>query len=347
MDSILDVLPRDGALFTGRTGAVPLPDGNVLLITPTSAQVVPSAAEPPHNAVPAPDEDILIRRPSALAGYALLPSPAAAREVEGEGTWNDAFRRIWPQRDEPDTYVRRDPYTGGAIRAAQALRRAAGTGCEAVALSLQIRAPDASDPEAAYQQVKALEGLADAARMFSLPVVAATLELGPAIKLEVSAYTAIGTRFSSADASAPLALHVGWELAVLGRMSADSYTAEEDFPPPIDLVTEGRVLEIARAIGSAMPLARGGFAVALARCCAAGGLGVRVSLPTAWQGLPRTAVLFGEAQSRMLFCLPSWRLRDLLGHAAQLDVPVERLGTVSGVELIVEEVIELEVRELT
>ncbi|HVA24929.1 MAG TPA: hypothetical protein VMW62_11115, partial [Chloroflexota bacterium] len=118
MGSILDVLPHGGALFAGRTGAISLPDGRFLLVTPGSASIAGMAHEPPDNAIAAPDEHLPVRRPTYMDAYPLLgfPSPAAAGEGKGEGALQAAFNRLWLRRDEPDDYIRQDPYTGGMIR---------------------------------------------------------------------------------------------------------------------------------------------------------------------------------------------------------------------------------------
>ncbi|HEY8692476.1 MAG TPA: AIR synthase-related protein [Chloroflexota bacterium] len=346
MGSILDVLPHEGALFAGRTGALPLPDGRFLLVGAGSATIAEAATEPPNNTVPAPDDALPVRRPTYMDAYPLLgfPSPAAAGEGQGEGTLQAAFHAFWPKRNEPDEYVRQDPYTGGMIRVAQAVRVAPA----AVALSYRLAVGQPSDPEVAYQLRKAVQGMADAATMLELPVLAgelrteATLGLWPS--LEVFAH--------AAEAAAPTPdPHAGDAVALVGRMTNDLggslyLGSSESFPPPIDLVVEGRVLEIVGQLGGATPLGRGGLLLTLARCCARARLGIRVTLPEAWRSLSLAAVLFGEAQSRFLVFLPPNRISELLELAEPLAVPVETLGELSGPDLALDGIINLDVREL-
>ncbi len=340
MGSILDALPHDGALFAGRTGAVPLPDGRCLLVTPESASVVDAAVEPPDNAIPAPDEALPTRRPAYLDAYPLFGGP----DLEG----GCSFADLWPRRDEPDGYVRRDPYTGGAIRVAQAFRAAASMGLAPAALSYQLRFGDPADPQAAYQLKAAIQGMADAAGMLQAPFVAGSLDLDPARgldpDLEVRAW-----------APSPAASGEGWgegtQVLVIGRMTNDLSGSlclgdQPGFPPAIDLVAEGRVLEVVRAIGGGVPLARGGLLLALAQCCGRVQLGVRVSPPAAWQDLSTAAVYFGEAQSRFLVFLPPARVSALRELAGPLGVPVEELGTLGGRQLHIEGLINLKVEEL-
>jgi len=339
LGSVLDVLPRDGALFVGRTGAVPLPDGRVLVVSPTEAHIVLAVEEPPDNAIPAPADGLRVQRPAWMPfGISAAPVPEDAQQ---------AFRRIWARRHEQDAYIGQEPYTGGLIRAAQALRQASARQEQPAALAFRLQTPDPGDPKAAYLLVKALEGLADAARMFRLPLVAGELTTAAVDpELEVAAYTADAQRYSSAAEAEPAMLNKGEDVYLLGRTTADLSGSlyaggQACFPPPIDLVVESRVQEIAAEIGHAMPLGRGGLLITLARCCVRAGTGARLAIPT------EPGWLFGEAQSRMLFFLPRERSDRLLALAAQLDIPIERLGTLGGVELIVEGAINLDVRELT
>ena len=350
MASILDSLPHEGAVFAGRTGAIPLPDGRFLLVEPGSARIVSSVSEPPDNRVPAPDGDLPVRRPSYMA--APFPSPVATEESEGEGSWRKRLDQIWPRRNDPDDYVRQDPYTGALIRVAQALRNAAPK--TPVALSYRLTFGDPNVPEVAYQLKKAIQGIADATQMFQLPVVAGDLttradkDLHP--QVEMSAHTANAATFSSSQAGCQT-LKEGEVIALVGRMTNDLSGSlyagtSATFPPPIDLIAEGRVLEVVQQIGQAAPLGRGGLLVTLARCCACARLGARVTLPATWHSLPPAAILFGEAQSRFLAFLPDDQVPELQQFAEPLQVPVETLGTIGGRELTVEGLITANLEEL-
>ena len=348
MGSILDVLPREGALFAGRTGALPLPDGRVLLVSPGSAHVASAADEPRDNAIPAPDDSAPVRRPAYLDARPLFaPRPEEADPVE-------TFQRLWPRRDESDDYVRQDPYTGGMIRVAQAARAGVAGGEKPVALSFRLAVPlsprwDSLGEGPAYQLRQIVRGMADAATMLGLPVLAGQLHAGR-LDLEAFAHTADAASFSSTAWPAP-APRTGDVAALVGRMADDVsgslyLDAADSFPPAIDLVVEGRVLEIVQALGGGAPLGRGGLLLTLARCCAQARLGARLTLPRAWLSLSRAAVLFGEAQSRFLVFLPPSRIQELLDKAGSLAVPVEPLGELGGADLSLDGIINLDVREL-
>jgi phosphoribosylformylglycinamidine (FGAM) synthase-like enzyme len=340
LGSILDLLPCEGALFTGRAGALPLRSGGVLLVTPGFDRVVTSADEPADNAILAPDESLPVRRPGYLNTSPLVPRSSEWPSA-GEGTIRSTFQALWKKRDKPDVYIRQDPYTGAMIRVAQALRNQLG----AVALSYVIEVGETHDAEVAYQLLKAVQGMADAATMFDVPFLAGDLREDASIGL----WPAL-TVFAHSDKPSNAAPQ-GAVVTLLGRMTDDLsgslfVDGAEGFPPPIDLVIEGRVQEIARAFGGGMPLGRGGLLLTLARCCARAGLGAHLTLPDAWRSLTLPAMLFGEAQSRFLLFLPHDRVTELQAMAELLSIPVAVLGKTGGPTLTLDGIIDLEVREL-
>jgi hypothetical protein len=340
LGSILDLLPREGAVFAGRTGAVPLPGGRFLLVEPGAARIVDAVAEPVDNQVPAPGADLRVRRPGYMSAYADILAPPA---VPKDRSPSAAFKRIWPRRDEPDRYVRNDPYTGGLIRVCQAVRRLVPA--EPLALSCHLQFGDPEDPEVAYQLEKAVQGIADAARMFRLPVVAGELTTGRGVGL----HPCVAVHAHTSEQPAPA--EPGPAIAVVGRMTNDLSGSlllgdVEGFPPPIDLVAESRALEVVRAIGGGLPIERGGLLIALARCCAQAQLGARLTLPPAWRDLSPEVVLFGEAQSRFLVALPEHRMPELRALAEPLNVPVEPIGAFGGAKLTVDGLIELDLADL-
>ncbi|MDE3076177.1 MAG: hypothetical protein KGJ86_12185, partial [Chloroflexota bacterium] len=178
MASILDRLPHTGhgVVFSGRVGAVRLPDGRQLLISAGGTESFGQAAEPVDNWRTGPDERHPARRPSYMHAFPLSYAPSAVRLAKakdpwpwasgpwagGEHDWTSLALLLWRRRDTPDDYVRQDPYTGGAIRVCQALRQTALAGSQAVALSYQLRFGDFDgDSEAMYQLAKTVEGMSD------------------------------------------------------------------------------------------------------------------------------------------------------------------------------------------
>jgi len=105
-------------------------------------------------------------------------------------------------------------------------------------------------------------------------------------------------------------------------------------PPACDVDAEKRLIDaLLAAIGgghvcSAHDCSEGGLAVALAECCVsreAKPLGAQVDL-SAWSSLPLRALLFGEAQGRVV--LSSSHANVVLDIAKRHGVPAAVIGTV-------------------
>jgi phosphoribosylformylglycinamidine synthase len=107
-------------------------------------------------------------------------------------------------------------------------------------------------------------------------------------------------------------------------------------PPRCDLVRERAVIDslleaiTAGLVGSAHDCSEGGLAVAIAECAMGdreGMLGADVDLGT-WASLPLRALLFGEAQARIIVSTPE--PAAVIAMAAARGVPARRIGTVRG-----------------
>ncbi|MBV9120913.1 MAG: hypothetical protein JOZ39_09410 [Chloroflexi bacterium] len=351
MDSILQSLPTDGALFAGRVGAVRLSTEPVrsLLVDAGHARIEGDVAEPPGNLVEAPGEGLLVRRPA----YLDLAPLFGATEAPPRDFWD-----LWHRRDDPDSYVRLDPYTGGLIRVAQAMRNAVDF--EPRALSCELHFGDIADPEVAYQLTRCVAGIADAARMFHLPVISRTLEtaaeLGLAPRVMVGAHgAAVGVvRNARSDQVGGPTLPAAREpIVVIGRstedLSGSLYLGDRpSLTPPIDLVAETRVIEVVRAAQEWLhwgtPVGRGGLVLTLARHL--GESGVRLTLPAVWTQFSLAAAWFGEAQSRFVVTLSAADIPRLEELARPLAVPVATVGSAGGDRLVVDGLIDIGVKEL-
>ncbi|MBV8086569.1 MAG: hypothetical protein JO247_17325 [Chloroflexi bacterium] len=277
-----------------------------------------------------PDEAIPDRRPPYLDEAPLFGDPPVPSFTDR------LFWDLWTRRDEPDRWVRQEPYTAGIIRVAQALR----TGHHPWGLAAKLTFPDPSDAEAAYLLKRCVEGMADAAQMFGVSFDSALLRLGQPEAMVQGRETVDIT----------VAMQPGDVLVLIGRMTNDLsgslvVGATPSLPPPIDLIAEGRALEVARHAERVIAVGRGGLLLTLARCCTSG-LGARIVLPDNWQALQPAAALFGEAQSRFLAAIRPAELVLMQAEAAALDVPIEPIGTVGGNRLAVDGFIDIDLKEL-
>jgi phosphoribosylformylglycinamidine synthase subunit PurL len=105
-------------------------------------------------------------------------------------------------------------------------------------------------------------------------------------------------------------------------------------PPECDLTVEQRLIDAllvsirSGCVRSAHDCSDGGLAVALAECLVIHrdpSMGAEVDL-SAWSGLPLRALLFGEAQGRVILSTP--RPLELLAIAESFGVPARAIGHV-------------------
>jgi phosphoribosylformylglycinamidine synthase len=121
-----------------------------------------------------------------------------------------------------------------------------------------------------------------------------------------------------------------WLVRKMGRLAGEA--------PGIDLQLEARlqrlILELARAglLESAHDVSDGGLAVALAECCTVGDgqVGARIELAAEPSALHATAVLFGEAPSRVVASLSPASADRALEQARRAGVPASFIGQTGG-----------------
>ncbi|MHB8618280.1 MAG: AIR synthase-related protein [Chloroflexota bacterium] len=361
MASILDRLPHDApeVLFAGRVGAVRLPDGRALEIEGGVARVIEAAREPDDNTVPAPDQSMPVRRPGYMDVFPFI-EPTNWADVEAD--WDATALELWRRRHQSDAYVWQSPYIGGAIRAAQARRRAVIDGIQPLALSYQLSFGDPSDPEIAYQLLHAVQGLADAARMFQIPVVSGGLamqgdgesggDLRPSVQVAAHGLPAGRsgrTHFQDGDT---ILLAGRMTPALGGSLWLESRGISACYPPPIDLVAEQRaqtVVQEALETGlarTARACGRGGLLITLAECAAGAKRGSEVRMPAGWADLPLAAVLFSEAQSRFALSCEPKAAGDIVELGRRADVPIQALGSVGGQAVVVDALARIPLAEL-
>nr|MDQ3397781.1 AIR synthase-related protein [Deinococcota bacterium] len=130
-------------------------------------------------------------------------------------------------------------------------------------------------------------------------------------------------------------LLLGQNTAELGACEylARVHGLESGRPPVLDLhrektLQDALVALIGRGLcDSAHDLSEGGLAVALAEMALTGRRGARLTLN---DGIRPDALLYGEAQSRVVVAVEPRRLQEAAGLLRQYAVPFTSLGTVTG-----------------
>ena len=275
--------------------------------------------------------------------------------VSGPGVGDAAVIRIRGSKkalavktDCNGRYVFLDPRVGGRIAVAEAARNVACTGATPRAITNCLNFGNPKKPDVFFQFREAVFGMGDACRALDTPVTGGNVSLynenprgavypTPTIGM-------VGVLEDAAHATRMTFTTPGDAIVLLGENTAELGGSEylawvhgvvAGAPPACDLAAERKLidalLEAIRAglVRSAHDCSEGGLAVTLAESCIADRehpTGASVDL-TAWSALPVRALLFGEAQGRVV--LSAANADAILSIAKAHGVPARRIGTVT------------------
>ena len=241
--------------------------------------------------------------------------------------------------------VAADPYNGAVEAVLECASNLACVGAEPLGLTNCLNFGNPEKPHVAWQLSEAVRGLADACRALDVPVVGGNVSLyneapdGPIYPTPIVGM--VGKLPDAAEApplgfqregdllgfcGEPLPRLAGGELAKLrgeplpdGLRAVDPVEVRRWQQAVRDTVREG-------GLASVHDMAEGGFLVAVAECCIAGGLGATLDM-----GGADLELLFGEAPGGFVVSGPQEAI-DRLTERVPLDV----FGTVGGDGLVVE-----------
>jgi phosphoribosylformylglycinamidine synthase len=290
---------------------------------------------------------------------------------------DDTGKRIALATDGNGRLTYLDPFNGGALAVAEAARNVACAGATPLALTNCLNFGNPEKPAIYFQMAQAIDGMAAAARALETPVISGNVSLyNESFGQAIYPTPVVGMVGLLEDRPpTPSAFQrEGDVVALLGHWSAETadlggstYLAAlhgvvAGRPPRLDLQRERalqRFLLGASAgdyVRSAHDCSDGGLGVALAECCVWSGLGLDGALPEA--GSPtgglhgavdrvaETALLFGEAPSRVVISVaPGW-WDDLVRLAGPAGVALMRLGVVGGSRLIIAPLLDIALSEL-
>ncbi|MEM7481317.1 MAG: phosphoribosylformylglycinamidine synthase subunit PurL [Acidobacteriota bacterium] len=250
--------------------------------------------------------------------------------------------------DVNPVYCWLDPRTGGAQAVAEAVRNLACVGAEPLGLTDCLNFGNPENPEIAWQFREAVEGMSEACRALTVPVVSGNVSFyneTDGVSVHPTPTVAmVGVVPMLEHVPEPVFVESGHRIVLLGtddeELGGSAYLRllhdiEQGAPPAVDLEAEARLAELLRVlafggvISAAHDLSTGGLAVALAEATFGRGLGVRVEVAEGPLGL------FSESQGRVLVSCRPDRLERLLGRAEDIGVPAREIGEVIGDELAV------------
>ena len=243
-------------------------------------------------------------------------------------------------------YCFADPYEGGKQAVAEAWRNLTAVGADPIAITDCLNFGNPERPEIMGQFVGCVEGMAEACKVLSFPVVSGNVSLynetdGRAIP-PTPAVGGLGL-IPDMDKRAGFGCMSEGDVILLigetkGELGASLYMRhiegkESGNAPRVDLAAEKRHGDYVRGeirAGRAKAvhdLSDGGLACAAADMAIASGTGIKL----AYEGkLPHFAWMFGEDQGRYLIAASAENAEAMLADAKAQSVPVSVIGLAGG-----------------
>ncbi|MGA8297176.1 MAG: phosphoribosylformylglycinamidine synthase subunit PurL [Acidimicrobiales bacterium] len=262
-------------------------------------------------------------------------------------------------------WCRVDPRIGASATVAESALNVACSGARPVALVDCLNFGNPEHPEVMWQLSESIDGIAEACRALSIPVVGGNVSLyneSSGVDIEPSPVVAVVGVIDDLERKPPSCRWTGDARVVLlgeatetlagsrwareirgcrgGRLRAVDWEAHVAV---VRLVSDLVAAEVgahrrAGVVSALHDVSQGGIAVALAECALAAGIGVH--LDDEWDH----GRLFSEAPSRVL--VATSRPDALLDAARRADVPAKEIGSVGGNRLVVGTAIDLAMEEL-
>ena len=327
-------------------------DPNSLPTRDTAAELVSLLADPAWiysqydhqlflNTVEAPGGDAAVLRLKAPE----LPTTrkGLAVSTDGNGRWCSV-----------------DPRAGTALVVAESALNVACAGARPIALVNCLNFGNPEHPEVMWQFAEAIDGMAEACRALSLPVVGGNVSFYNATQgRDIDPTPIVGVLGLIDDlARRPpgARLVAGSTIALIGGVDGDvSGSAWADAVhglrgselPTLDLDAHGRLLELIAGLVADGGLAGvhdvsdGGLGVALAEMAIRGGTGCEVG------AIPTHRELFSEAPSRVVICLSSAAVDDVQRRTVDAGLPFTVLGAAGGDRLTIDALVDVSVGDLT
>jgi phosphoribosylformylglycinamidine synthase II len=275
----------------------------------------------------------------------VIPPGGDAAVVRVRGT----DRALALKTDCNGRYVYLDPYVGAKIAVCEAARNVACTGGRPMAITNNLNFGNPRRAEVYFQLREAVRGIAEACDALNTPVTGGNVSLynenprGAVYPTPVIGM--VGLIDSLAHITRSQFRNEGDAIVLLGEPTAELGGSEylsrihgtvAGAPPACDLDRERVLIDAllesiaTGAVNSAHDCADGGLAVALAECCMMDRnkqFGATIDL-TSWANVPARALLFGEAQARVV--ISTLNADAVLAIAKKHGVPARIIGRVTG-----------------
>jgi phosphoribosylformylglycinamidine synthase len=293
---------------------------------------------------------------------------AALLRLSGPGVPNPGGTRrgIALSTDGNSRWCSIDPRAGTALVVAESALNVACVGATPVAVVNCLNFGNPEHPEVMWQLSEAIDGMSEACRGLSLPVIGGNVSLyNESRGVDIDPTPVVGTlglveRLERGPSGARLIeggkilLLGGSSVSLAGSRWAVAARAQRGGRLPVlDLDLHVRLVRLVSqlvyeeisgdgkvgAIG-VHDISDGGLGVALAEMAVHGRVGFRVF------GVADHVQLFGEGPSRVLLCADPDAADALLGRAKAAGIPAQVIGDAFGDRLVVEGIVDLSLEEV-
>ncbi|HRW29255.1 MAG TPA: phosphoribosylformylglycinamidine synthase subunit PurL, partial [Emcibacteraceae bacterium] len=260
-------------------------------------------------------------------------------------------------------YCYADPYEGGKQAVAETWRNVTAVGAQPMAITDCLNFGNPERPDIMGQFVGAIDGLREACTVLDYPVISGNVSLyNETNGTGIHPTPAIGGVGLLKDYSkmVTIAPKNDGDVIILigeshGHIGCSQYLdiiegREEGAPPPVDLALERKNGDFVRAeiqsghVTACHDISDGGLFIALAEMAMASGRGMDIKLNNG--EIPLHAYGFGEDQARYVLSVPMDKADAIIAAAANAGVKAEKIGTVGGDALVVENGFTISVNEL-
>ncbi|WP_371174580.1 phosphoribosylformylglycinamidine synthase subunit PurL [Buchananella felis] len=275
--------------------------------------------------------------------------------------------------DANGRFAKLDPRTGAAQALAEAYRNVATVGARPLAVTDCLNFGSPEDPDAMWQLVEAIHGLAQACEELGVPVTGGNVSLYNSsgaeksqINSSINPTPVVGVLGVLDDVS--VVVPSGWNREGLAVILLGETFAELDgsawaravhghlggFPPQVDLKAEKALADVligvvrAGEAAASHDLSAGGLAQALVDGCVRYGVGGSFDLSKV-EGRDEVStfeLLFSETGARALLAVEEDKVAAVLDRAFAAGVPAQRIGTTGGELLAIRGVESIDVAEL-
>jgi phosphoribosylformylglycinamidine synthase subunit PurL len=256
-----------------------------------------------------------------------------------------------------------DPRAGTALVVAESTLNVACVGARPVALVNCCNFGNPEHPEVMWQLSEAIDGMAEACRALSVPVIGGNVSLyNESRGRDIDPTPVVGVLGLVDRLQRPppgSGLVEGSHLLVLGtagapaislagsRWAVDLHGHRGGQLPDLDLDLHRRLIEVVRDLVGGAPalvdgvhdISDGGLGVALAEMAVRSQVGFRVA------GIPDHLALFGEGPSRVVVSVASPALAEVQARAAAAGLGVVEIGRAGGDRLVVDGLVDVSLAE--